>query len=109
MAIFFFFFFFFWGGYFCGYMYFWGFTSNFDNFYGLLFKINYCNVCSVMKFILTHTTTIIKHIMGKVIYDDVFRFCQNFKYFWGTPDIFGGNLSSQVFWGYRVDAGAQPM
>ena len=34
---------------------------NFDYFYGLLSKINYCYLCSVMKFTLIHSTTIIKH------------------------------------------------
>ena len=38
-----------------------GVTSNFDNFYGLLFfKINNSNLCSLQKCIITHATIAIK-------------------------------------------------
>ena len=36
-------------------------TSKFDNFYGLSTKVNYCYLCSVMKFTLIHTTATIIH------------------------------------------------
>ena len=52
----------------------WGFTSNFDNVYGLFFKITYSNLCFLKKCILTHTTTVIKH-NGQSILRRIFMFC----------------------------------
>ena len=40
---------------------FWGSLLNLIIFMGLFTKINYCDLCSVMKFTLIHTTTTIKH------------------------------------------------
>ena len=34
---------------------------------------------------------------------DIFSGCQNFKYFFGVLEI------PDIFWGWRVDAGPQPM
>ena len=71
---------------FCGYLF--GVTSNFDNFYGLFFKINYCNLCSVMRF-----TQLSLNIMGRLFMMICLGFAKTLSIFGGMleiPDIFGG-------------------
>ena len=60
-------------------------------------------MCSVMKFTLKHTTTVM-NIMGKVFYDDFLGFAKTPSIFLNMleiPDICWGYLSGQIFLGVQ--------
>ena len=111
------------GGWRFSWIFFGGFTSNFDNFWGLYFKVNYSNLCSLCRNVSYHTTQLSLMIMGKIFYDDILGFAKKkfifffFFFFLGGGGgayfkvliFFGVFCWVRHLWGCRTDDGAKPM